>query len=101
MCYTPILEDKRVDDYQIIESALKHGITEQEIHSVISHLNRTRRIYEMHDDADGNAQDMFVAHTGTRPWPIEVAVSYRPDQDVVFHADKVTPEFEKLYEAEP
>lgn len=89
------------EDYRILDSAKKHGITEQEIHYVLSDKNPTRRSYEMHDDGDGNAQDMFVAHTGTRPWPIEVGMSYRPDENVVFHADKVTPEFEKLYEAEP
>ena len=90
-----------VEDYRILDSAYKHGITEQEIHYVLSDQNPTRRSYIMHDDDDGNAQDMFVSHTGTRPWPIEVGVSYRPDENVVFHADKVTPAFEELYEAEP
>ena len=54
----------------------------------------------MHDDNEGNAQDMFVGHSGTRPWPIEVWISYRPDENVVFHAARVTPEFRELYEAE-
>lgn len=67
----------------------------------MSDLNPKRRCYEMHDDAEGNAQDMYVGHTGTRPYPLEVGVSYRENENVVFHAAKVTPEFEKLYEAEP
>ena len=88
------------DDYRVLESASKHGITEPEIHSVLSDNNPTRRAYLLHDDEDGNAQDMYVAHTGTRPWAIEVGVSYRPGENVVFHAAKVTPEFAILYEAE-
>jgi len=48
-----------------------------------------------------NAPAMFVAHTGTRLWPIKVGASYRPNESVVFHPDKKTPEFEELYEAEP
>lgn len=88
------------DRYRILENALKHGITEQEIHYVLSDNNPTRRSYILHDDEDGNPQDMYVSHTGTRPWAIEVGVSYRPDENVVFHAAKVTPEFAILYEAE-
>lgn len=87
--------------YRILESAYKHGITEAEIDLVLSDKNPTRRCYEMHDDAEGNAQDMFVAHTSTRAWPIEVSLTYRPDENVVFHAAKVTPAFEEFYEAEP
>ncbi len=67
----------------------------------LSDKNPTRRSYEMHDDEDGNAQDMYVAHTGARPWAIEVGVSYHQHENIVFHASKVTPAFRKLYEAEP
>lgn len=89
------------EGYTVLESAYKHGITEQEIHYVLSDKNPTRRSYAMHDDENGNAQDMFVAYSGTRPWPVEVGLTYRRGENVVFHADKVTPQFEKLYEAEP
>lgn len=86
---------------RIVESAYKHGITEAEILYVLDENNPTRRAYVMHDDAEGNAQDMFVAHSGTRPWAIEVGVSYRPNENIVFHAARLTPKFKKLYEAEP
>jgi hypothetical protein len=86
---------------RILESAYKHGITEQEILFVLDDKNPTRRSYIMHDDDDGNAQDMFVAHTGTRPWPIEVGISYRVDESIVFHASKLTPEYQNMYETEP
>jgi len=89
-----------LDDYRILDSAYKHGITDAEIAYVLSDKNATRRVYDLHDDDDGNAQDMFVAHTGTRPWPIEVGVSYRPDEDVVFHASRISIEYEKLYKEE-
>ncbi len=88
------------ESYRILDSAHKHGITEQEIHYALSDNNPTRRSYILHDDEDGNAQDMYVFHTGTRPWAIEVGVSYRPSENVVFQAAKVTPEFAILYEAE-
>ncbi len=90
-----------VEGYRIIGSAFKHGITEFEIDYVLSDKNPTRRSYEMHDDEDGNAQDMYVAHTGTRPWPIEVAVSYGTSENIVFHASKVSSKFEELYKSEP
>lgn len=88
------------DGYRILGSAYKQGITEQEIHHVLSEKNPTRRCYEMHDDENGNAQDMYVGCTGTRPWPIEVGISYSADENIVFHASKVTPQYEKLYKAE-
>jgi len=90
-----------LEDFRILESAYKHGITEQEIHYALSDKNPTRRCYELHDDAQGNPQDMYVSYTGTRPWPIEVAVSYRENENIVFHASKATPEYTELYEAEP
>jgi hypothetical protein len=90
-----------VEDYRILDSAYKHGIKELEIHYVLSDENPTRRSYEMHDDEYGNAQDMYVAHTGTRPWPIEVGVFYCANENIVFHANKVTREFKELYELEP
>ena len=88
------------DGYRILESAYRHGITEQEIHYVLSEKNPTRRFYEMHDDENGIAQDMYVGHTGTRPWPIEVGLTYSTDENIVFHASKVTAKYEKLYKAE-
>ena len=87
-------------DYLILESAYKHGINEQEIDYVLSDRNPTRRFYEMHDDKEGNAQDMVVAYTGTRPSPIEVGLCYSPDKNIVFHADKVSNKFSQLYKAE-
>lgn len=90
-----------VRDYRILSSAYKHGITKQEIDYVLSDKNPTRRFYEMHDDEDGNAQDMCVAHTGTRPWAIEVGLCYRSNENLVFHASKVSSEYKAPYEAEP
>jgi len=86
--------------YKVRVSAYKHGISQAEIAYVLSAANPTRRTYELHDDKEGNAQDMFVAHTGTRPWAIEVGVSYRENVDVIFHASRVSKKFEKLYEGE-
>lgn len=90
-----------LNEYRILDSAYKHGITEREIDNVLSDKNRTQRCYEMHDDENGNPQDMFVAHTGTRPWPIEVGVAYLPDEDLVFHASKVSTVYRFLYKSEP
>ncbi len=89
------------DDYRILESALKHGISELEIAYVLDFRNPTRRYYAIHDDEEGNGQDMVIAHTGTRPWAIEVGLCYRANENVVFHASKVTPKFQTMYEAEP
>jgi len=99
-CYTYRVRSV-TDDYRILESALKHGISELEIAYVLDFKNPTRRYYAIHDDGEGNGQDMVVAHTGTRPWAIEVGVCYRAEENVVFHASKVTPKFQTMYEAEP
>ncbi len=88
-------------DYRILKSAYRHGITETEIDYVLSDKNPSRRFYEMHDNEEGNAQDMVVAYSGTRPWPIEVSLCYEPNENIVFHAAKLTPKYKKLYEAEP
>lgn len=87
--------------YRILQSALKHGIDEPEIDFVLRNNNPTRRCYELHEDRYGNAQDMFVGYVESRPWPIEVALAYRDDETVVFHARKVSPAFRTLYESEP
>lgn len=87
-------------EYRILPSAYKHGITEAEIDNVLSDVNFTQRIYEMHDDERGNPQDMYVAHTGTRPWPIEVAVARRQNETVVFHASKISTIYRFYYKSE-
>ena len=89
------------EGYKILDSALKHGITELEIDEVLREQNLTRRSYELPDDGQGNARDMCVAYVGTRPWPIEIGICYGPTEDVVFHASRITPRFRELYEAEP
>ncbi len=90
-----------IKEYRILASAYKHGITEEEIDFVLSDENPTQRYYEMHDDEYGNPQEMFVAHTGTRPWPIEVGVAYLPEEDLVFHASKISTTYRFLYKLEP
>ncbi len=87
-------------EYRILDSAYKHGITEEEIDYVLSDENPTRRWYEMHDDENGNPQEMFVAHTGTRPWPIEVGIAYLFNEDLVFHASKISTIYRFLYKSE-
>jgi hypothetical protein len=88
------------EDYEILESALKHGISVAEISYVLDWSNPTQRYYDLHDDEFGNSQDMVVAHTGTRPWPIEVGLSYRKEVTVVFHANRASGEYLERYENE-
>ncbi len=87
-------------EFRILDSALKHGISREEIMIVLSDENPTQRCYVMHCDEMGNPQDMYVAHTATRPWPIEVAVVYLPYEDLVFHASKVSTVYRFLYKSE-
>jgi hypothetical protein len=89
------------DLVRILDSAYKHGIRKEEILLLLDERNETLRSYPLHEDQDGNPQEMLVGHTGTRSWPIEIGVCYRATEPVVFHAAKLTPEFRKLYEAEP
>jgi hypothetical protein len=95
-----IKEGNLPKDYRILKSAFRHGITETEIDYVLSDKNPSRRFYEMHDDRAGNAQDMVVGYSGTRPYLIEVSLCYSPNENIVFHAAKITRKYRKLYEAE-
>jgi hypothetical protein len=85
---------------RILKSAFKHGISEYEILSALSDTNVTKSSFVMDDDGDGNPQDMFVAFPDNQPYAIEVGICYKIDEDVVFHADKLTKFFAKLYERE-
>jgi hypothetical protein len=86
--------------YRILPSALEHGVTERDIQYVLLPGNPMTRFYILHDDAEGNGQEMAVGYT-ERERLIEIAICYRPNETVIFHADSVTLTYKEYYEAEP
>jgi hypothetical protein len=79
-----------------ILSALKHEITEQQIREVLADQCSTKA-FELHEDSEGDPQEMLVGYTQTNVL-IEIAVKYTDERDQVFHANRVSAEYRKLYE---
>lgn len=80
---------------RINESALKHGIAELSIREVLADT-RTTKAYQIHDDAKGNPQEMLIGYT-VQGVLLEIAVRYTENFDEVFHANRVSAKFRKLY----
>ena len=78
------------------ESAFDHGITEDQIREVIANKWGMTKWFPIHDDSDGNSQDMAVGFDAEGA-DIEIGISYIEDDDMVFHADNVTPNWQVEY----
>jgi hypothetical protein len=85
-----------MDKILIRESALKHGITEIEILEVLADQSLTKP-FEMHEDKWGNPQEMLVGFTQASVL-LEIAVRYTEGWDEIFHANRVSAPYRKLYE---
>jgi hypothetical protein len=81
---------------RILKSALKHGITELQIRQVLSDRYTTKQ-YPIHDDSHGNPQEMLVGYTQSNVL-LEIAVRYGSDFNDIFHSNKVSAKYKKLYE---
>lgn len=84
-----------MDRIRILKSALEHGITQRQIREALA--DELRRNFEIHEDEHGNPQDMVVGHT-EREVLLEIGICYRAKTDVIFHANKVTAYYKRLYE---
>ncbi len=78
------------------QSAFEHGITEGQITEVISNRWGMTKWFKIHDDAEGNSQDMAVGFDA-EGMMIEVGMAYIDDDEVVFHADNMTPAWASSY----
>ncbi len=81
---------------RILKSALKHGVLESQIREVLADHRHTKP-FELHDDVDGNPQEMLVGYTQSNVQS-EIAVRYSEESDDVFHAARVTAKYKRLYE---
>lgn len=81
---------------QFRKSAFDHKITKDQIEEVLANKWELTKWFPIHDDANGNSQDMVVGfdNEGTS---IEIGLSYIDDDEVVFHADKVTTAWQTEY----
>lgn len=77
-------------------SAFEHGITEDQIEEVLANRWGTTKWFQIHDDGEGNSQDM-AAGFDAEGCPIEIGITYRADDEVIFHADSVTSVWEVRY----
>lgn len=83
-------------EIQIRKSALKHGISERQIREVLADKVFTRA-YEIHEDTYGNPQEMLVGYTEMGVL-LEIAVRYTNKFNCIFHANRVSAKYRKLYE---
>lgn len=70
-------------------SAFRNGITEDQIREVLADHWGMTRWFKINYDKHGNSQDMAVGFDA-EGISIEIGLTYIADDDVVFHADKVT-----------
>jgi hypothetical protein len=80
---------------RILKAALKHGIIQRQILEALA--DKLRRNFEIHEDEHGNPQDMVVRHTDSEVL-LEIGVCYRARTDVIFHANKATAHYKRLYQ---
>lgn len=80
---------------KILPSAFRRGITEKEILTLIANDSSCARV-EIHEDQNGNPQEMLVGFTQNGKL-LEVAVKYTSTQDVIFHANKASFKFRRLF----
>lgn len=82
------------------DSAFDHGITKEQIQNVllVDRWDMTKW-FKIHDDADGNSQDMVVGFDSEGTL-IEIGLTYIDDDEVVFHAMDATPNWRNRYDQE-
>lgn len=84
-------------EIKILSSAFRHGISEKEILSLLAY-DSTRTIFEIHDDEHGNTQEMIVGFSQNGKL-LEIALKYTAISDIVFHANKASFKYRRLFRA--
>lgn len=78
------------------DSAFDHDITQDQIEEVLANKWGMTKWFPIHDDEDGNSQDMAVGFDAEGNG-LEVGLSYIEDDEVVFHADNMTLSWQTEY----
>ena len=80
-------------------SASDHGVTQECVQDVLANQWGLTKWFEIHEDADGNSQDMVVGFDNEGRL-LEIGMTYIYDDEVVFHADAATPDWQNRYNEE-
>jgi len=80
-------------------SALKHNISEDQVREVLANKFGGTKFLDFPDDDNGNTQEMAVGFDAEGRL-IEIGITYLDEDDVVFHADNATPNWQKRYNQE-
>jgi hypothetical protein len=75
-------------------SALKRGYTKNDVEQVLA--ERTSRFFPIHEDDEGNPQDMVVGYNQSGVL-LEIGITYLDNTDSVFHVNKATNIYKALY----
>jgi hypothetical protein len=78
------------------QSAFTHGIATTQIEEVLANRWGMTRWFQIHDDKNGNSQDIVVGFDA-EGIALEIGVTYTGSDDVIFHANKLTPSWEVRY----
>ncbi len=77
-------------------SAFQHGITKDQMEEVLASQWGMTRWFKIHDDHDGNSQDMVIGFDAEGVL-IEVGLTYIDDDEFIFHADSATSSWKDKY----
>lgn len=81
------------------DTAFEHGIQKGRIEEVLANKWGQTKWFEIHEDVQGNSQDMAVGFDAEGN-ALEIGISYIGDHEWVFHAMAVTPAWRKRYSEE-
>lgn len=79
------------------QSAFDHGLTELQMEQVLLDKWGGTKWFKIHDDDDGNSQDMAVGFDGDGGGPFEIGVTYIDDDEVVFHGNDANAFWQQRY----
>jgi hypothetical protein len=77
-------------------SSFDHGIAKEQMQAVLADRWQMTKWFAIHDDRKGNSQDMAVGFDA-EGCLLEIGISYVDDDEIVFHADKVSPNWKNKY----
>lgn len=84
---------------KFLPSAFRHKVTKYQIGEVLANTFGTTKWFSIHDDRDDNLQDMVLGFD-SQARMLEVGITYIGDDEIVFHAQKITSDWSERYRGE-
>ena len=78
-------------------SSFDHALTQLQMEQVLADKWGGTKWFRIHDDDDGNSQDMAVGFDAEGGGPFEIGISYIGDDEVVFHGNYANAFWQQMY----